>query len=331
MTYLNTINVGNTDYGLNGINIIGACSTPAGNIVKECNFNDLFELKAGVSFTVKFTYGNTYGDGSTTYPRLSIGNTVGAIRSSNGAYAGSGAWQNNALVSFLFDGTDFIYNAVNVTDTVASNSSVPVSSKGVYNAIASEASDRADADSGLSTRITTNANAISTLQQNVSSVTTTANAAARDANDAIITANAASNQVAIMGMHNMEINFYTDLGYTAGYPEASVNLDRFLEQVCTFIGLSSNNPKAVVNLFFTSDYNGELRSGINIKHNGNTAFNIRSYTGVLDYNLFKNGVATTAMRATAIVTTRVSYQEEEVFSLITYKDAGSASFQAWLH
>ena len=330
MTYLNTINIGNTDYGLNGINIIGACNTPAGNITKECNFNDLFELKAGVSFTVKFTYGNTYGDGSTTYPRLSIGNTVGAIRSSNGAYAGSGAWQNNALVSFLFDGTDFIYNAVNVTDTVASNSSVPVSSKGVYSAISSEATTRADADSELSTRITTNANAILTLQQNVSSVTTTANNAARDANDATIAATAASNQVASMGMHSMEINFYTDLDYTAGYPEANVSLDVFLAQVCSFIGLGSNNPKAVVNLFFTSFYNGTMYNGIHINHNG-TDLKIRSYTGILDYNLFKQGVAANTMRASAIVTTYTDYSNIEVHSLITYKDAGSSTFQAWLH
>ena len=135
MTLLNTVNVGGTDFGLLNSTIMGVCSTPAGSEIKTCTFADSFELKAGVVVTIKFTYANTYGDGSATYPKLSINGVTGAIRDSAGTYASSGCWNNQALVPFLYDGTDFTLLVNNVTDTVASNNKYSVSSKGVSEAI----------------------------------------------------------------------------------------------------------------------------------------------------------------------------------------------------
>lgn len=111
MTLLNTINVGGTDYGITGAAVLGSCATPAGSEVKVCTFSDNFELKAGDMLLVKFTYANTYGDGSTTYPKLQINGTNYVMRRADGNYLQSGEWGNNATLTFLFDGTDFILPA----------------------------------------------------------------------------------------------------------------------------------------------------------------------------------------------------------------------------
>lgn len=111
MTLLNTINVGGTDYGITGAAVLGSCATPAGSEVKVCAFSDSFELKAGDMLLVKFTYANTYGDGSTTYPKLQVNGTNYIMRRADGNYLQSGEWGNNATLTFLFDGTDFILPA----------------------------------------------------------------------------------------------------------------------------------------------------------------------------------------------------------------------------
>lgn len=111
MTLLNTINVGGTDYKVAGVAILGSCATPAGSEVKVCTFTDNFELEAGDMLLVKFTYANTYGDGSTTYPKLQVNGTNYVMRRADGNYVESGEWGNNATLTFLFDGTDFILPA----------------------------------------------------------------------------------------------------------------------------------------------------------------------------------------------------------------------------
>ena len=168
MTLVNTIDVGGTAFGLLNSTIMGVCNTPAGSEVKACTFADSFELKAGVVVTIKFTYANTYGDGSTTYPKLSINGVTGAVRNTNGGYASNGAWVAQALVPFLFDGTDFTLLVDPVTDTVSSNNAYPVSSRGVVQAISGvtqaisdEATTRANADNGLSSDITNLSNSVS--------------------------------------------------------------------------------------------------------------------------------------------------------------------------
>ncbi len=105
MTLLNTVNVGGVDYGYLGTVPIGTCATPAGTQLKETAFDDSFSIKAGSMVAVKFTYANTYGDGSSTYPMLTVdGNSYPIRVASNGGYAQSGAWSDSALVLFLFDG-----------------------------------------------------------------------------------------------------------------------------------------------------------------------------------------------------------------------------------
>lgn len=111
MTLLNTINVGGTDYGITGAAVLGSCATPAGSEIKVCAFSDNFQLKAGDMLLVKFTYANTYGDGSTTYPKLQVNGTNYIMRRADGNYLQSGEWGNNATLTFLFDGTDFILPA----------------------------------------------------------------------------------------------------------------------------------------------------------------------------------------------------------------------------
>lgn len=110
MTLLNTINVGGTDYGITGAAVLGSCATPAGSEIKVCTFSDSFELKAGDMLSVKFTYANTYGDGSTTYPKLQVNSTNYAMRRADGNYLRSGEWGSNTTLVFLFDGTDFVLN-----------------------------------------------------------------------------------------------------------------------------------------------------------------------------------------------------------------------------
>ena len=111
MTLLNTINVGGTDYSIAGAAVLGGCVTPAGSEIKVCTFSDNFKLKAGYLLLVKFTYANTYGDGSTTYPKLQVNGVNYVMRRADGNYLQSGEWDNNATLTFLFDGTDFILPA----------------------------------------------------------------------------------------------------------------------------------------------------------------------------------------------------------------------------
>ena len=108
MTLLSDLDCGGDKYNFMPRTPIGTCATPAGTEIKECNFDDTFELKAGVWIAVQFTYANTYGDGSTTYPKLRIGSTDYAIKTLKGAYTASGAWDNGETVIMLFDGTDFM-------------------------------------------------------------------------------------------------------------------------------------------------------------------------------------------------------------------------------
>lgn len=139
MTLLNTINVGGTDFKVAGVAILGSCPTPAGSEVKVCTFTDDFELKAGDMLLVKFTYANTYGDGSTTYPKLQVNGTNYVMRRADGNYLQSGEWDSNATLTFLFDGTDFILPAgsllLNTVDTVEAGNLHAVTSNAVANYI----------------------------------------------------------------------------------------------------------------------------------------------------------------------------------------------------
>ena len=145
MTLLNTINVGGTDYGITGAAVLGSCATPAGSEIKVCAFSDSFELKAGDMLLVKFTYANTYGDGSTTYPKLQVNGTNYVMRRADGNYLQSGEWGNNATLTFLFDGTDFILPAgsllLSTVDTVEEGNLHAVTSNAVATAMSYSTSE----------------------------------------------------------------------------------------------------------------------------------------------------------------------------------------------
>ena len=112
MTYLSKMNVGGQDDRVAASTPMGTCATPAGTEVKQCSFADSIDLVAGSLIAVTFTYANTYGNGSTTYPKLQINGTNYPVKYSTGTYAGSEAWINGQTLTFVFDGTNFIITAV---------------------------------------------------------------------------------------------------------------------------------------------------------------------------------------------------------------------------
>lgn len=135
MTFLDKIDVGGQQYKVSNSIPMGTCATPAGTEVKECIFADNFQLSAGNLLSVTFTYANTYGDGSTTYPKLLIQGTQYPIKIPTGTYAGDGAWANGQAVTFMFDGTNFLMTTTPVTDVVASGNMSTVTSNAVNGAI----------------------------------------------------------------------------------------------------------------------------------------------------------------------------------------------------
>ena len=143
MTLLDTINIGGVDYGINSKAVMGTCATPAGTEVKECLFADSFILAAGNIISVTFTYANTYGDGSTTYPKILINGTQYPVKVPTGAYAGDGAWANGQVVTLVCDGTNLIMAtapAINVVDTIANDNMNAVTSNAVFSGLAGKVS-----------------------------------------------------------------------------------------------------------------------------------------------------------------------------------------------
>jgi uncharacterized membrane protein len=135
MTFLDTLDVGGQQYKVNSSIPMGTCATPAGTEVKECAFADSFQLSAGNLIAVTFTYANTYGDGSTTYPKLLVQGVQYPIKIPTGTYAGDGAWVNGQAITFMFDGTNLLMTTTPVTDVIASGNMYSVTSGAVYNAI----------------------------------------------------------------------------------------------------------------------------------------------------------------------------------------------------
>lgn len=111
MTLLEDINTAGIAYGVLPRVPQMACATPAGTELKACTTSDDFPVVSGMVIAVKFTYANTYGDGSTTYPKLSINGTSYPVKLLTGTYAASGAWANGQTVLFMFDGTNFVKTA----------------------------------------------------------------------------------------------------------------------------------------------------------------------------------------------------------------------------
>jgi len=111
------------------------CSTAAATQNKSVALSGNV-LKTGSVYVIAMTYGNTYGDGSSTYPTLSFNSgTAYPLCDINGAYLKSGAWNAGDKIKVLFDGTKFLMSTGGVVDFLQSGLLKPVSSGAVYTAL----------------------------------------------------------------------------------------------------------------------------------------------------------------------------------------------------
>jgi hypothetical protein len=112
---------------------ICTCDTAAGTETKSVAITgDGTTLKAGNIYSITMTHENTYGNGSSTYPKLSINNgTAYPMCDARGAYLKSGAWAAGDVVTVLFTGSKFLKNTVNIAETVENGNTLPVSSNAV--------------------------------------------------------------------------------------------------------------------------------------------------------------------------------------------------------
>ena len=104
-----------------------SCSTAASEQTKRIAITGNI-LKAGNLYVIDMTNANSYGDGTTTYPMLSINSgTAYPICDSCGNYAKAGAWKAGQTVKMLFTGTKFLM-AVGVTEILeVGNMNAPTS------------------------------------------------------------------------------------------------------------------------------------------------------------------------------------------------------------
>lgn len=87
---------------------VTSCTSAASAATKEISVTGSV-LKAGNIYVVAMTNGNTYGDGSVTYPSLSInGGTAYPMCDSKGAYLKSGAWKDGETITLVYDGTKYL-------------------------------------------------------------------------------------------------------------------------------------------------------------------------------------------------------------------------------
>lgn len=86
------------------------CSTAASTEVKSVVITgDGVILKAGNVYAITMTNGNTYGDGSSTYPKLSINSgTAKPLCDASGRYLKAGAWAAGDVITVLYTGTKFL-------------------------------------------------------------------------------------------------------------------------------------------------------------------------------------------------------------------------------
>lgn len=110
---------------------ITTCSTGASTQNKSLAITGNV-LKAGDVYVITMTYGNTYGDGSLTYPTLSInGGTAYPICDASGNYLGDGAWEDGETIKVLFTGSRYLMATQSVVDLVEKDNMHPVTSNAV--------------------------------------------------------------------------------------------------------------------------------------------------------------------------------------------------------
>ena len=110
---------------------ICTCSTAGATEVKSVSLTGNV-LKAGCIYSITMTHGNTYGDGTTTYPKLSFNSgTSYPLCNSNGAYLKSGAWADGETITVLFTGTKYLM-ATNIVDKAEPGNMAAITSNAAY-------------------------------------------------------------------------------------------------------------------------------------------------------------------------------------------------------
>lgn len=86
-----------------GSNLFGTCSTASDAVQKVVTMADFDVLVSGVTIHVQFTYKNTASN-----PTLKVGSTSAVAIMCNGASEGN--WEDGAVISFTYNGTNWIQN-----------------------------------------------------------------------------------------------------------------------------------------------------------------------------------------------------------------------------
>jgi hypothetical protein len=86
-----------------GSNLFGTCSTASGTAQKDVVMADFDVLVSGVTIHVEFANANTASN-----PTLKVGSTSAVAIKRNGTL--SGKWGNGAVISFTYDGTNWVQN-----------------------------------------------------------------------------------------------------------------------------------------------------------------------------------------------------------------------------
>ena len=114
---------------------VASCDTGAQTEVKSVAVQGDVQ-HTGTIYVIEMTNGNTYGDGSTTYPKISINSgTAYPICDAGGNYVGSGAWNAGETITVLFTGSKFLMSTRSVTDAVTDGDMRPVTSNAVHDYI----------------------------------------------------------------------------------------------------------------------------------------------------------------------------------------------------
>ena len=99
---------------------ICTCDTAAATEVKAVVITgDGVILKAGNVYSITMTYGNEYGNGSTTYPKLSINSgTAYPLCDARGVPLKAGAWAAGDAITVLFTGSKYLMASQGAQDKV---------------------------------------------------------------------------------------------------------------------------------------------------------------------------------------------------------------------
>ena len=137
-SYVGQIQIGDNTYPIGSI-LYGTCTTAAATAAKTVNDNNLTtstftndNLTTGVTIHIKFTYSNTVSN-----PTLKIGGadakSIMRYGTTTVSTSAATSWQAGAIVSFTYDGTNWVMNTgidSNTTYTAASNTPSAIATTG---------------------------------------------------------------------------------------------------------------------------------------------------------------------------------------------------------